>query len=215
MKYVYLKDRSDFRDLFYSKTESVDIDDCYLCERDRLDRIIGAFIVLDHESYLFHLELIDRKIIRRNDKVRNRADVPEFDKVKNLVRWINRRMYYLYHRTHLLPFRFCLNDGSLKNLLFTATARLNSGLRIEDQYVPEKFQIDDNVEKILHEINHDRRDFERAASHILLRDKERLFKYGVECIYDEESRFVSEIKVSMLNVTDKELVFSAKLKNQL
>ena len=229
MKYIYLKDRSEFRDLFYSKTESVNIDDCYLCERDRLDRIIGAFIVLDHESYLFHLELIDRKIIRRNDKVRNRADVPEFDKVKNLVRWINRRMYYLYHRTHLLPFRFCLNDGSLKNLLFTATARLNSGLRIEDQYVPEKFQINDNVEEILNEINHDRRyfedletteflslaDFERAASHILLRDKERLFKYGVECIYDEESRFVSEIKVFMINVTDKELVFLAKLKNQL
>ena len=68
MKYIYLKDRSDFRDLFYSKTESVNIDTCYLCERDRLDRIVGAFIVLDHESYLFHLELIDRKIIRRNDK---------------------------------------------------------------------------------------------------------------------------------------------------
>ena len=229
MRYLYLKDRSDFRDLLYSKSRQTDLDDCYLCERDQLDRIVGAFVVLDHETYLSHIDQIDRKIVRRNDSVRRCADVPEFERVKNLRLTINGKGYNLYHRTHLVQFRFCLNDGSLRNLLFTATARLNSGLRIEDLYVPEKFQIDDNVEMILDKIETDRRyfenlestrllslaDFERAASHILLRDKEHVFKYGSECIYDGESRFVSEIKVTMINLTSEELVFSAKLTNRL
>lgn len=229
MRYVYLKDRSDFQELLISMNEQFSIDDCYLCERDKLDRIVGAFVILDHGTYLSHLDLIDRKIVMRNDQIRRNSDVPEFDKVKNLRFKIDGKGYNLYHRTHLVPFRFCLDDGRLRNLLFTATARLNSGLRIEDRYIPEKFQIDDNVEMILNEIQTDPRyfedlektrylalsDFERAASCILFRDKEDTFKYGSECIYDKESRIVSEIRLVMIDLTDVNLVFSARLKNSL
>ena len=229
MRYFYLKDRSDFQDLLDSKTEPTNLDDCYLCERDALNRVVGAFAVLDHKTYLTHLDLLDRRIVKRNDSVRRLADVPEFDRVKNLRLTIDGKGYNLYHRTHLVPFRFCLNDGSIRNLLFTATARLNSGLRIEDHYVLEKFQIDDNVEMILDKIKTDQRyfedieatkylalsDFERAASCILFRDKEHVFKYGSECIYDKESRIASEIRLVMIDLTDERLVFSARLKNSL
>ncbi len=229
MRYLYLKDRSDFQELLDSKIEPTTLDECYLCERDELDRVIGAFVILDHKTYLTHLDLIDRKIIKRNDSVRRLADVPEFDRVKNLRLTIDGKGYNLYHRTHLVPFRFCLSDGNVRNLLFTATARLNSGLRIEDHYVPEKFQIDDNVEMILDKIKTDQRyfedldstkylalsDFERAASCILFRDKERVFKYGSECIHDKESRIASEIRLVMIDLTDEEVVFSARLRNSL
>ena len=229
MKYLYLKDRSRLHEDLNSLDFDSSIDECYLCERDELDRIVGAFVILDHDTYLSHLDLIDRKIVKRNDLIRKNADVPEFDKVKNLRLTIDGKEYNLYHRTHLVPFRFCLNDGSLRNLLFTATARLNSGLRISDRYVPEKFQIDDNVEKILNEIKKDPRyfedskatrylalsDFERVASCILFIDKEHVFKYGSECIYDEYSRIASEIRVTMIDLTDERLVFSARLKNSL
>lgn len=229
MKYLYLKDRSRLHEDLNSLNFDSSIDECYLCERDELDRIVGAFVILDHDTYLSHLDLIDRKIVKRNDLIRKNADVPEFDKVKNLRLTIDGKEYNLYHRTHLVPFRFCLNDGSLRNLLFTATARLNSGLRISDRYVPEKFQIDDNVEMILDKIKTDQRyfedieatkylalsDFERAASCILFRDKEHVFKYGSECIYDEYSRIASEIRVTMIDLTDERLVFSARLKNSL
>lgn len=229
MKYLYLKDRSRLHEDLNSLNFDSSIDECYLCERDELDRIVGAFVILDHDTYLSHLDLIDRKIVKRNDLIRKNADVPEFDKVKNLRLTIDGKEYNLYHRTHLVPFRFCLNDGSLRNLLFTATARLNSGLRISDRYVPEKFQIDDNVEKILNEIKKDPRyfedskatrylalsDFERVASCILFIDKEHVFKYGSECIYDEYSRIASEIRVTMIDLTDERLVFSARLKNSL
>lgn len=222
MKYLYLKDRSRLHEDLNSLNFDSSIDECYLCERDELDRIVGAFVILDHDTYLSHLDLIDRKIVKRNDLIRKNADVPEFDKVKNLRLTIDGKEYNLYHRTHLVPFRFCLNDGSLRNLLFTATARLNSGLRISDRYVPEKFQIDDNVEKILNEIKKDPRyfedskatrylalsDFERVASCILFIDKEHVFKYGSECIYDEYSRIASEIRVTMIDLTDERLVFS-------
>ena len=229
MKYLYLKDRSRLHEDLNSLNFDSSIDEWYLCERDELDRIVGAFVILDHDTYLSHLDLIDRKIVKRNDLIRKNADVPEFDKVKNLRLTIDGKEYNLYHRTHLVPFRFCLNDGSLRNLLFTATARLKSGLRISDRYVPEKFQIDDNVEKILNEIKKDPRyfedskatrylalsDFERVVSCILFIDKEHVFKYGSECIYDEYSRIASEIRVTMIDLTDERLVFSARLKNSL
>lgn len=229
MKYLYLKDRSRLHEDLNSLNFDSSIDECYLCERDELDRIVGAFVILDHDTYLSHLDLIDRKIVKRNDLIRKNADVPEFDKVKNLRLTIDGKEYNLYHRTHLVPFRFCLNDGSLRNLLFTATARLNSGLRISDRYVPEKFQIDDNVEKILNEIKKDPRyfedskatrylalsDFERVASCILFRYKSHIFKYGIECIYDKDSRFVSEIRLVMIDLTDGKVVFSAILKNSI
>lgn len=229
MKYLYLKDRSQLHEDLNSLDLESQIDTCCLCERDELNRIVGAVVILNHDTYLSHLDSIDRKIVRRNDLIRKNADVPEFDKVKNLRLTIDGKEYNLYHRTHLVPFRFCLNDGSLRNLLFTATARLNSGLRIEDHYVPEKFQIDDNVEMILDKIKIDQRyfedleatkylalsDFERAASCILFIDKEHVFKYGSECIYDEYSRIASEIRVMMIDLTDERLVFSARLKNSL
>lgn len=229
MRYIYLKDRSQLRKDLYLSDYDPSIDACHLCERDELDRIVGAFVVLNHDTYLSHLDLIDRKIVRRNDLIRKNADVPEFDKVKNLRLTIDGKEYNLYHRTHLVPFRFCLDDGSLRNLLFTATARLNSGLRIEDHYVPEKFQIDDNVEMILDKIQTDPKyfedlentrylalsDFERVVSCILFRNKEHTFKYGSECIYDEDSRFVSEIRLVMIDLTDRNIVFSARLKNSL
>jgi hypothetical protein len=229
MRYFYLKDRYDFKEFLDSKTRPTTLDECYLCERDALNRVVGAFAVLDHRTYLTHLDLIDRQIVKRNNSVRRLADVPEYDRVKNLRLTIDGKGYNLYHRTHLVPFRFCLNDGSIRNLLFTATARLNSGLRIEDHYVPEKFQIDDNVEMILDKIKTDQRyfedldstkylalsDFERAASCILFRDEEHVFKYGSECIYDKESRIVSEIRLVMIDLTDESIVFSARLKNSI
>lgn len=122
MKYLYLKDRSQLHEDLNSLDLESQIDTCCLCERDELNRIVGAFVILNHDTYLSHLDSIDRKIVRRNDLIRKNADVPEFDKVKNLRLTIDRKEYNLYHRTHLVPFRFCLNDGSLRNLLFTATA---------------------------------------------------------------------------------------------
>ena len=231
MKYVYLRDREEFLKNLYSSDSSELIDTCYLCERDHFDRIIGASVILTRDVYLEHLDLIDSGLVKRNDSIRRISDVPEFDKVKNLKLTIDGKDYYLYHRTHLIPFRFCLDDGNLRNLLFTATARLNSGLRIEERYIPEKFQIDDNVEKILNKIEIDAKyfedfdstnlpslaDFERAASCILFRDKDHhIFKYSVECIYDtDDCRLASLIRVTMKNVILDRLVFSARLKNVL
>lgn len=58
-------------------------------------------------------------------------------------------------------------------------------------------------------------DFERAASCILFRDKSHIFKYGIECIYDKECRFVSEVQIVMTDLTNRRLVFSARLKNSI
>ena len=229
MRYIYLRDRNELLNLTNFNKVIDEVDTCYLCERDELDRIIGAAVILDNESYLSHLVLIDRRIVSRNDQTRRYSDVPEFDKVKSLRIMIDGQTYSLYHRTHLIPFRFCLDDGNLRNLLFTATARLNSGLRIEDHYIPEKFQIDDNVEQILKQIELDKTyfedfettkflslaDFERAVSCILFREKDDVFKYSVECLYDGDCKIVSSVKVRLIDLTRNELKFSAILKNSL
>ena len=102
-------------------------------------------------------------------------------------------------------------------------------MRIEDHYIPEKFQIDDNVEQILKQIELDQNyfedfettkflslaDFERSVSCILFREKDDVFKYYVECLYDGDCKIVSSVKVRLINLTRNELKFSAILKNSL
>lgn len=146
--------------------------------------------------------------------------------------WVNIKgqSYPLYHRTHLVPYRFCLNDGEFESVLFTGTARLNSGLRADLRFIPNDENHAKNVRQIVKAVSTNAfafadskntqrlslDDFERAVGDLVHRSAEaytHTYKYGVECFYDNESLSPSRVLAVLTDVTNKKTLFAAVLEN--
>lgn len=201
-----------------------------LAKKDSLGRIIGGLITFTGEEIDERGRDIKRGFYKRDDEARKNAQVPGFDLVKS--EWVNVKgqSYPLYHRTHLVPYRFCLNDGEFESVLFTGTARLNSGFRADLKFIPNDENHAKNVRQILQatltnafafaDSKNTQRlsldDFERAVGDLVHRSAEaytHTYKYGVECFYDNENLIPSRVLVVLTDVTDKKTLFAATLEN--
>ena len=232
IKYVSIKSRDEFTEAMASFENCIKSNTYYLCEKDEHSRIVGGFITITPARLDIHRALIDSNTTRRDHWNRRLIKVPGLKDVKQLRCNVGYRYYSLYHRTHLVPFRMCLNDGEYEDVMFAGTARLNMGLRFEDHYVPEKFQRDDDVEEVMNNLARDPyfyKDpnstthlyldaFERFASNRITQDKRlySVYKYGIECFYDDDKSLIpSKVRVVMTNVTDKKLIFEAFFYNHI
>jgi hypothetical protein len=201
-----------------------------LAKKDSLGRIIGGLITFTGEEIDERGRDIKRGFYSRDDEVRKNAQVPGFDLVKSEWVKIKDLSFPLYHRTHLVPFRYCLNDGEFGDVMFTGTARLNSGFRADLKFIPNDENHAKNVRQILQAVStnafafYDFRrterlsldDFERAVGDLVHRSAEaytHTYKYGVECFYDTESLIPSRVLVVLTDVTDKKTLFAATLEN--
>lgn len=201
-----------------------------LAKKDSLGRIVGGLITFTGEELDERGRDIKRGFYSRDDEARKNAQVPGFDLVKS--EWVNIKgqSYLLYHRTHLVPFRYCLNDGEFGDVMFTGTARLNSGFRADIKFIPNDENHAKNVRQILQAISTNAfafadskntqrlslDDFERAVGDLVHRSAEaytHTYKYGVECFYDNESLIPSRVLVVLTDVTDKKTLFAATLEN--
>lgn len=201
-----------------------------LAKKDSLGRIVGGFVTFTGEELDERRRDIKRGFYRRDDEVRKNAQVPGFDLVKS--EWINIKgqSYPLYHRTHLVPYRFCLNDGEFESVLFTGTARLNSGFRADLKFIPNDETHAKNVRQIVQAVSSNAfafsdskrterlslDDFERAVGDLVHRSAEaytHTYKYGVECFYDTDSLIPSRVLAVLTDVTDKKTLFAAVLEN--
>lgn len=175
-----------------------------LAQKDSLGRIIGGLVTFTGEELDERGRDIKRGFYTRDDEARKNAQVPGFDLEKSEWVKIKDQSYPLYHRTHLVPYRFCLNDGEFERVLFTGTARLNSGFRADLKFIPNDENHAKNVRQIVQAVStnafafsdskHTQRlsldDFERAVGGLVHRSAEaytHTYKYGVECFYDTES----------------------------
>lgn len=231
--YEELDTRADFHkmlmevDLVNRKTDS-----CTLVKRDFLGRIVGGLITFTGEELDERVRDIERGFYTRDDEARKRADVPGFDLVKSEWVQLKDKSYPLYHRTHLVPYRFCLNDGEYGDVIFTGTARLNSGFRADSGFIPTDEDHDKNVRKIVQMVstnpfafvnstrtdNLSLDDFERAVGNFIHRSTEsytHTYKYGVECFYYDESLVPSQVSVVLTDVTAKKTLFAAVLDNKI
>ena len=201
-----------------------------LAKKDSLGRIVGGLITFTGEEIDERGRDIKRGFYKRDDEARKNAQVPGFDLVKS--EWVNVKgqSYPLYHRTHLVPFRYCLNDGEFGDVMFTGTARLNSGFRADIKLLPNDENHTKNVRQILQAVSTNAfafadskntqrlslDDFERAVGDLVHRSAEaytHTYKYGVECFYDNESFIPSRVLVVLTDVTDKKTLFAAVLEN--
>ena len=231
LEYIELENRDQFHSMLVSKDSDVKANRYYSSKLDQLGRIVGGIVTITPARLKSNFDMINSKRFDRDDVARRNSHVPGFDSVKKLYKRIGNRSYNLYHRTHLVPFRFCLNDGEFKNVLFTGTARLNMGLRADEDFVPTKQLHEKNVEIILSSIRRNAYtyvesssttdlsldDFERAATKILNYDKDKgnVYKYGVECYYKGTSLIPDSVQVVMVDVTSSKIVFNAFLRNTL
>ncbi len=201
-----------------------------LGKKDSLGRIVGGLVTFTGEELDERGRDIKRGFYKRDDEARKNAQVPGFDLVKSEWVKIKDQPYPLYHRTHLVPFRYCLNDGEFGDVMFTGTARLNSGFRADIKFIPNDENHAKNVRQILQAISTNTfafadskntqrlslDDFERAVGDLVHRSAEaytHTYKYGVECFYDNESLIPSRVLVVLTDVTDKKTLFAATLEN--
>lgn len=201
-----------------------------LAKKDSLDRIVGGLVTFTGEELDERGRDIKRGFYKRDDEARKNAQVLGFDLVKSEWVKIKDKPYPLYHRTHLVPYRFCLNDGEFENVLFTGTARLNSGFRADLKFIPNDENHAKNVRQIVQVVSSNAfafsdskrtqrlslDDFERAVGELVHRSAEaypHIYKYGVECFYDTDSLIPSRVLTVLTDVTDKKTLFAAVLEN--
>ena len=229
--YEEVATREDFHkiltdvDLVNPKTNSYT-----LAKKETLGRIVGGLITFTGEEIDERGRDIKRGFYSRDDEARKNAQVPGFDLVKSEWIKIKDLSFPLYHRTHLVPFRYCLNDGEFGDVMFTGTARLNSGFRADLKFIPNDENHAKNVRQIVQAVSinafafsNSKRterlsldDFERAVGNLVHRSAEaytHTYKYGVECFYDTESLIPSRILVVLTDVTEKKTLFAAILEN--
>lgn len=201
-----------------------------LAKKDSLGRIIGGLVTFTGEELDERGRDIKRGFYKRDDEARKNAQVPGFDLVKSEWVKIKGQSYPLYHRTHLVPYRFCLNDGEFESVLFTGTARLNSGFRADLKFIPNDENHAKSVRQIVKAVSTNAfafadskntqrlslDDFERAVGDLVHRSAEaytHTYKYGVECFYDTDSLIPSRVLAVLTDVTEKKTLFAAVLEN--
>lgn len=201
-----------------------------LAKKDSLGRIVGGLITFTGEELDERGRDIKRGFYSRDNEARKSAQVPGFDLVKSDWVQIKGQSHPLYHRTHLVPFRYCLNDGEFGDVMFTGTARLNSGFRADIKFIPNDENHAKNIRQILQAVSTNAfafadskntqrlslDDFERAVGDLVHRSAEaytHTYKYGVECFYDNENLIPSRVLVVLTDVTDKKTLFAAILEN--
>ena len=228
--YEEVATRSDFHTMLTDTTLVHKTNSYTLAKKDSLGRIVGGLITFTGEEVDERGRDIKRGFYSRDDEARKNAQVPGFDLVKS--EWVNLKgqSYPLYHRTHLVPYRFCLNDGEFESVLFTGTARLNSGFRADLKFIPNDETHAKNVRQIVQAVSSNAfafadskntqrlslDDFERAVGKLVHRSAEaytHTYKYGVECFYDTDSLIPSRVLAVLTDVTEKKTLFAAVLEN--
>ncbi len=197
----------------------------------------GAFIVLDKKALNKNKTAILNGRIRRDDVARKNVNVLGFNSVQKFV-VNNNNKEYLYHRTHLLPFRYTLSEGDdVDGLLFTGTSHLNSGNRpLKNYKVPKDDEMigsNKDRENSLHEkigkskyitnINVDSHstnhysldDIERLVdSYIENADNSDIYSYGVFCNYEKPTDEVpSSVTAILRNIRLGRDVFEITIPN--
>lgn len=229
--YYSIQGRTSFHQALISTREIYPTGSFVLAEKDELGRIVGGFVTFTGEEADERVRDVNYGLYSRNDEARRSAFVPGFDLVKRKWAKIGDKEMPLYHRTHLVPFRYCLNDGEYADVMFTGSARLNMGLVASEGYLPTDEDHAKNVEEILQKTKYSPDyylnpessahlsldDFERSIGEFIHRSAEdyyHIYRYGVECYYSGNYMIPSLVAVVLVDITANKRLFAATLFNK-
>ena len=231
LDYYSLKGRTAFHQALISTKEYYPTGSYVLAEKDELGRIVGGYVTFTGEEADERVRDVSYGVYSRNDEARKNAFVPGFDLVKRKWAEVKGKNMPLYHRTHLIPFRYCLNDGEFADVMFAGSARLNMGLKASEGYLPTDEDHAKNVEEILEKTrispNHyldpkssthlSLDDFESSIGEFIHRSAEdyyHTYRYGVECYYSGNYMIPSLVAIVLVDITANKRLFAATLFNQ-
>lgn len=203
--------------------------------------VYGAVTTLNRNLLMGRTQAIREGLFQRDDDDRQQTYVPGFEHLNDdFVQSTDGKNYALWHRTHCLPFRFCLLDGRIDGLMFAGTAHLNHGDRPNLNYFVDKYEAkrrddylfsryyqngrihpvklltlkDINVPNAPQGTHLSLDDMERLASRIINFHKDgHVFKYGVACRYIGHEIIPSAVNVVLVDTTEKRVVLEAMLPN--
>ena len=206
-------------------------------------RTVGASVIFSSETLRNNKKLIKDGVIKRDSYRRKQVYIPGRDEVK-AVYSTTRNGYKMFHynATHLVPFRLCLSeDGEVR---FTGTAALNTGSRPSKHWLIKPEITQRRVSYIMDKIKYrpkyfmkprqvptwcdgkgapsDNRlslnDFECVIDSLVF-SKDTLYhamwQYSVECFYEDNSLIPTCVVAELYNITQRKLMFKARLENTL
>lgn len=194
------------------------------------DKPLGAVITINKEMLINNKVMIREGIFQRDDEFRGQQYVAGYKDNPNMRKYGE---YYLWHRTHLIPFRYGLSE--IGKIMFTGTGHLNSGDRPQVGFFRDKTS---NIgrEFINESLNHDYKnlsyfshpktaeqrdthfsldDYERLADYVINCNPDYLFNYSVVCKYSGQSKIPVSVRVRMVNTETNDVMFAATLSNTL
>lgn len=138
---------------------------------------------------------------------------------------------YEYHRTHLVPFRYCLREDH--NFTVTATSQVNNGnLPSKNYRVDNLNRYQNSVAQLVtkargNTIINPRRigwrtpywarlsldDFERYSTMVIKQNPAHVFVYEAQAVYTDEYQRPAYIHIRFADQTSKKLIFDVKLTN--
>lgn len=231
-----------FDKAFHSTNPVGDSGDLYMAPMPD-GRVHGAMMTLTKQDLNEHLRLVREGVISRDPELRKYANVPGFENLnKNMYHSEDGQNYALWHRTHVIPFRFALSDGDIDGIMFAGTAHLNHGDRPDYNFFVNDTMRKERGEVLFKKFYHNKQkfpvylvgdsiyvneryapqgtqysldDIEQFASHIIEFQDYDTFRYGVMCHYNPDNQgFIPDvIEVHMVNVTKHEVVLHAELNN--
>lgn len=207
-------------------------------------RVHGAMMTISKEMLANHRHLIQSGEVVRDNELRYKAFVPGMDEVRDeKVQSPDGQTYSLWHRTHLVPFRFALSDGDIDGIMFAGTAHVNHGDRPNYMFHIDKYIQEARGNELFARYFHNKKthplyldgpkilvneefapagtqysldDLEQVACHIIEAQKFDLFRYGVMCHYNDDNLGLIPdwVEVHMVNVTKHQTAMHATLQNR-
>lgn len=178
-----------------------------------------------------HKDAIRRHWIVRSSKVRDHQQVKGFMRGRDQQFYIHKKIQYaIFHRTHLVPFRYCLNETN--QVMVWATGHVNSGSRPQNGYFITPLDIEqrhDKVMRLIYEMHgqaiidprvelrdanthYSLADFEAASDHIINRQPNCNFTYCGQAVFNQAGE-TERIFVTLYNQTKRRMEFNVCLSN--
>lgn len=206
-------------------------------------RTVGASVLFSSETLRTNKKLIKDGVIKRDNYRRKQVYVPGRNDVKSVYS-TTRSGYKMFHynATHLIPFRLCLSEDG--EILFTGTATLNTGSRPSKHWLMKPEITQRRVKYIMDKIKYRPKYFMKERSvpewcdgegapsdnKLSLNDFEcvvdslvfskdtpyhAMWQYSVECFYENNSLIPTYVIAELYSISERKLMFKARLENTL
>lgn len=240
-KFIKFESRSKLKS--YTRSRNPKYGECVaLCNLEN-GRTVGASVIFSSETLRNNKKLIKDDVIKRDNYRRKQVYVPGRNDVKAVYSTTkNGYKMFHYNATHLVPFRLCLSEDG--EVLFTGTSALNTGSRPSKHWLIKPEITQRRVSYILDKIKYRPKyfmksrqvpawcdggnapednkfslnDFECAIDRIVFsRDTpyHAMWQYSVECFYEDNSLIPTYVVAELYSITQRKLMFKARLENTL